>query len=164
MVKPQKANVSRKMDLLIGLMQKNQLKITPQRLELARWIFQVQEHFTIEDIIESFHKKKGQKVSTATIYRMVQMMLDLDLLIEHNFWKEKKVYEHTPDNPHHDHIICNDCGKIFEFLDINMEENKKNIAQEHGFKMTFHSLNIYGDCMRKDCEHKKKGTQKKTHT
>ena len=135
-------------------MVEHQLKITPQRLKLAEWIFKVHEHFTVDDIIDSL-KNEGEKVSTATAYRMIQMMQDLGLLLKHDFGKGQSYYESTPGHPHHDHIICNDCGKIVEFCEEELEKLKTKIAFKNKFNMTFHSLHIYGDCLRKNCPHKK---------
>ena len=147
-------DVSYEMNILKNLMEEKQLKVTPQRLELAEWIFQVHEHFTVDDVLESF-KQKGRKISTATVYRMIQMMQDLNLVIRHDFGTGQSKYEHTPGHPHHDHIICNNCGCVFEFSDDELEAYKSNIARAHNFRMTSHSLNIYGDCLKENCENSK---------
>ena len=144
-MKPEKIDISKEMQMLHDRMAARGLKSTPQRDELAAWIFKVHEHFTVDDVISSF-RQMGKKVSAATVYRLVQMMLELGLLIEHDFGKGHKFYEHTPGHPHHDHIICNNCGKIIEFADESLEQLKLKIAQSYGFIMESHSLHIFGKC------------------
>ena len=155
MPKPETIDVSKELNILKKLMEEHRFKITPQRIKLAEWMFKVHEHFTIDDIIESF-KSKGERVSIATAYRMIQMMQDLGLLLKHDFGKGQSYYEHTPGHPHHDHIICNDCGSIVEFCEEELENLKREIAYKHNFNMIFHSLHIYGDCLKKNCSNKKK--------
>lgn len=137
------------MSMLKTRMKNASLKSTPQRDELAEWMFRVHDHFTVEDVIESFRSRR-KKVSPATVYRVIQMMLDLNLLIEHDFGKGSKYYEHTPGHPHHDHLICTGCNKIIEFTNEKLEALKKDIADSHGFKMENHVLQIFGIC--KECQ------------
>ena len=150
----EKISVDMEMSLFETLLQKYKLKSTPQRLELAKWVFKVHEHFTIDEMIYSFAEKKV-KVSVATAYRFLQIMKDLNLLIEHDFGTGQKYYEHTTNHPHHEHIICNDCYKIIEFENQELEQLKNDIALEHGFKMRSHSLIIKADCIKENCTYKK---------
>lgn len=140
-------NVTREMSLLKERMQKSQFKSTPQRDEIAEWVFKTHDHFTVEDLITDF-RGKGKKVSQATAYRVIQMMLQLKLIEEHDFGKDYKFYEHTPGHEHHDHIICIDCGKIIEFSDPTLEALKEKITLKNGFKMREHHLTIYAECTR----------------
>ena len=150
-MQPEAIDVSTEMQILKKLMKRKQFKITPQRLELASWIFRVHDHFTVDDIAGSF-RNQNKKISTATIYRMVQTMEDLGLIIKHDFGKGPFHYEHTTGHKHHDHIICNDCGKVFEFTDDYLEDYKTKLALKNNFKMTTHSLHIFGDCIKENCQ------------
>ena len=154
-MQPESIDVSKEMDVLKKLMKKRQFKITPQRLELANWIFRVHDHFTVDDITESF-RSQGRKTSTATVYRMIQTMQELGLVIKHDFGRGQFHYEHTHGHKHHDHIICNDCGEIFEFNDSKLEAHKEELALKNHFKMTSHSLHIFGDCLREGCSNREK--------
>ena len=146
-------DIKYEIEVFTKLVQQHNLKLTPQRLELAKWIFKTHTHFSVDDIIHSFYEQ-GEKVSPATVYRVIQMMLDLKLILEHDFGKGKKYYEHTTNHPHHDHIICNTCGQIYEFDDQLLEKRKSVVASKNGFTMTSHSLTIYGDCIKTDCTYK----------
>lgn len=146
-MEPRPPNITREMSLLKERMHQHQYKSTPQRDEIADWIFRTHEHFTVEDLIASF-REKGKKVSQATAYRVIQMMLDLKLIEEHDFGKDYKFYEHTPGHDHHDHIVCIDCGKIIEFSEPELEALKEKITLKSGFRMRKHHLTIYADCTK----------------
>ena len=126
-------NVSREMALLKERMLQHQYKSTPQRDEIAEWVFRTHEHFTVEELIASF-RSKGKKVSQATAYRVIQMLLDLKLIEEHDFGKDYKFYEHTPGHEHHDHMLCLECGKIEEFQDERIEELQPEPAGGGGYR------------------------------
>lgn len=160
-VMPPEIDVSNEMNLLRRRMAEHGFKSTPQRDEIARWVFTTHDHFTVDDIIHNF-RERGRKISTATAYRVVQMMLQLNLLLEHDFGRGTRYYEHTPGHAHHDHIICNDCGKIFEFSNDDMEKLKNEISAKMGFAMTRHTLSIYGDCTR--CTPEEKEARRKERT
>lgn len=148
-------DITQEMALLHRKMAEHGYKSTPQRDEIARWVFMTHDHFTVEDIIENF-RKQGKKISQATCYRVIQMLLQLNLLIEHDFGRGIRYYEHTPGHDHHDHIICNECGAIFEFKNEELEKLKENISNSLGFSMTHHRLSIYANCNRCTPEEKAK--------
>ncbi len=155
MIQPQPIDVSEEMDVFTQRMQDHGYKITPQRLKLAEWIFKVHEHFSVYDLVWSL-QRDGKKISVATAYRMVQTLIKLELLQENDFGQGAKYYEHIHGHVHHDHIICNQCKNIIEFTNDTLETLKHKIAEEQGFEMTFHSLNIYGDCTQVNCSNKSK--------
>ncbi|MDH5716944.1 MAG: transcriptional repressor [Spirochaetia bacterium] len=141
-------NINQELDLFRKKVSEKNYRYTPQRDEIAQWIFNEHGHFSAEDIVLQF-KNKGKKASQATIYRVIQMMIDMGFLIVHDFDKGQKIYEHTTDHSHHDHFICDKCGKIIEFYDKNLENLKNDIAKRHEFVMDRHSLRIFGTC--KNC-------------
>jgi Fur family ferric uptake transcriptional regulator len=71
------------------------------------------------------------------------------LVTRHNFEGGHSVFE-LDQGEHHDHLVCIKCGHIEEFVDKTIEERQASIAQKAGYKMTDHSLNIYGLCS--DCQ------------
>ncbi|MCS6984072.1 MAG: transcriptional repressor [Leptospiraceae bacterium] len=157
-----KGDVNEEMALMHRRMAERGYKSTPQRDEIARWVFQTHDHFTVEDILEDF-RKDGKKISQATCYRVIQMLLQLNLLIEHDFGRGVRFYEHTPGHPHHDHIICNECGQIFEFQSEELENLKESICQKNGFSMTRHNLSIYANCNRCTPEEKAEKAKKRRY-
>lgn len=138
-----------------NLLRNEGLKVTTQRMIVAEAIFGTHNHFTAESLLDMFKERKDN-VSKATIYRILSIMVRGKLLIEHDFGKDYKFYEHIIGHEHHDHIICIDCGRIVEFLEPGIEELQTKAAKEKGFKIKGHNLNIYGNCINKDtCEHLK---------
>ncbi|TGM04946.1 transcriptional repressor [Leptospira jelokensis] len=132
------------------------LKITNQRLLVAQKIFSSHNHFTAEGLLDELKDNKD-RISKATIYRILAIMVEAGLLEEHDFGKDYKYYEHIIGHEHHDHIICMQCGRIVEFIDERIEELQNKAARENGFTITGHSLNIFGNCSNfANCEHKNK--------
>lgn len=121
------------------------MKITHQRLLVAEKIFKMETHFTVDSLAEALRSRKDE-ISRATIYRIVSLMVEAGQLMEHNFGQNTKYYEHSPGMKHHDHIVCVDCGLIEEFVDPHIEKVQLEIASRHGFHLTEHSLNLYGQC------------------
>lgn len=149
-------------EFAIYLRQKG-LKLTTQRELIASKIFQAEEHFTVEQLTNYFHNSKKQ-ISRATIYRIIAIMTDAGLLLEHDFGKNVKFYEHASHkNSHHDHTICINCGHIVEFCDNEIEKIQIKVANKLGYDLEHHSLNLYGNCRKLQkkgfCEHQEKTTQ-----
>ena len=150
----------KRLDDFSNYLRKKGLKLTNQRMSVARNIFGIDSHFTVDHLAEAV-KKKEDKISRATIYRIVSVMTEAGLLIEHNFGQSAKFYEHSSgEEEHHDHIICMSCGHIEEFYDKDIEDIQVQVANKLGFDLVEHSLNLHGACRRLkkygSCIHKKK--------
>ena len=87
----------------------------------------------------------GEDVGLATVYRVLTQFETAGLVVRHNFEGTHSVFE-LDVGPHHDHIVCVSCGKIEEFIDEVIEKRQRRIAEKAGFKMTDHSMYIYGIC------------------
>lgn len=124
------------------------LKLTNQRLQVAKKIFELDSHFTIEALADSLRLSPQEKenISRATVYRMVSVMMEAGLLAEHYFGQNAKFYEYTGRQKHHDHIICMDCGYIEEFCSNRIEKIQSEIVKQHGFDLENHALTLYGRC------------------
>ncbi len=131
------------------------MKVTHQRLQVARKIFELESHFTVDTLAASLHQPhKGESsISRATVYRMVSVMLEAGLLDEHYFGQNAKYYEYAGQQKHHDHIICIDCGYIEEFRSDRIESIQAEIVKQHGFDLENHSFTLYGRCR----EYREKG-------
>lgn len=146
-------NIHGELTLFSNFLKKRGLKITNQRLLVAEKIFQEKSHFTVDSLAESLKDRKGE-ISRATIYRIVSLLIDSGQLSEHNFGENMKYYEHTHSREHHDHIVCLDCRRIDEFLAPNIEKLQEEIAVEHNYILSEHSLILYGSCkLLKDTGH-----------
>ena len=101
-------------------------------------------HVTADDVyrhlIENDHD-----ISLATVYRVLTQFENAGLVIRHNFEGGRSVFE-LNDESHHDHMVCLECGKVFEFIDRTIEERQNKVAESAGFHMEDHSLYLYGVC------------------
>ena len=88
------------------------------------------------------------KVGIATIYRTLTLMEEAGIVTSISFGTEGKRYEYGK-KEHHDHMVCDRCGKLIEFVDDVIEERQEAIAAAAGFKITGHSMQIHGVCA--DC-------------
>jgi Fur family transcriptional regulator, ferric uptake regulator len=127
-------------------LQKKALKLTSQRRQLLEKIIEMDKtHFTADDLVDEFRDQRP-RVSKATVYRTLSVLVEAGILEEHNFGENHRVYEVSEGRPHHDHLICTSCGKIIEFFNADMEGLQDKVANEYGFHPTHHSQKIYGVC------------------
>lgn len=138
----------------IKLLKKVGLKITEPRLKILSLMQRTPvQHFSAEDVYK-WLLEEDEEIGLATVYRVLNQFDEANILIRHNFEGNKSVFELAPQE-HHDHIICMDCGKVFEFNDDLIERRQKEISEQHGIKLLSHSLYLYGQCADiKHCEEK----------
>jgi len=101
-------------------------------------------HMTAEDVYKSL-TEAGEEVGLATVYRVLTQFETAGLIIRHNFEGGRAVYE-VNQGSHHDHMVCMECGKVFEFYDDAIEVRQKDIAAKAGFAIEDHALYLYGVC------------------
>ncbi len=124
------------------------LKATLPRLKILE-IFQNNDvrHLTAEDVYKIL-LNENMDVGLATVYRVLTQFEQAGLLNRNHFESGKAIFE-LNEGSHHDHLVCLDCGRVEEFYD---EQN--SVAKERGFSIAEHSLAIYGNCTKTNCEHK----------
>lgn len=123
------------------------LKVTLPRLKILHILeeaVQTQQHMSAEEVYRKLITA-GDDVGLATVYRVLTQFESAGLVIRHNFEGGHAIYELAAGD-HHDHLVCVRCSKIIEFVDEIIEQRQKEISIESGFKMTDHSLIIYGVC------------------
>ena len=127
----------------------NQLKATPQRVDVLKLLMTSEEHLDAEEIYQRLLKKK-KNVSRATIYRTLEVLVEHEFVRKLDFGDGRMRYEQNqnPDD-HHDHMVCQVCGKVIEFYNPRLEALQESIAGEHQFVMLSHTMHIYGLCA--DC-------------
>ncbi|MFN3751426.1 MAG: ferric iron uptake transcriptional regulator [Thiobacillus sp.] len=132
------------------------LKATLPRLKILDLFEQSDKrHMTAEEIYRLL-SDEGQDIGLATVYRVLTQFEQAGLLIRHHFDSDKAVFE-LNQGDHHDHLVCLQCGKVEEFVDAEIEKRQQRIARERGFTIHDHSLQIYADCIRENCPHRKSG-------
>ena len=107
-------------------------------------------HMTAEDVYKEL-LDAGEDIGLATVYRVLTQFESAGLVIRHNFEGGRSVFE-LDDEGHHDHLVCVECGRVFEFYDKTIEERQRKVAEQAGFVLEDHSLHMYGVCqgMRKN--------------
>ncbi|MEA1891105.1 MAG: Fur family transcriptional regulator [Campylobacterota bacterium] len=133
-----------------SLLKKNSLKFTIQREVILETLYSSDEHLTPESLHHLIQEKfPDLKTGIATVYRTLSLLEDSNIVTSLSFGAQGKKYELGAKN-HHDHLICTECGSITEFVDEQIETRQHLIADELGFKMKDHSMQIYGVC--KNCQ------------
>lgn len=129
----------------IADLKKAGLKATLPRLKILSILEAAQvRHMTAEDVYKNL-LEAGEEVGLATVYRVLTQFEAAGLVIRHNFEGGRSVFEINQGH-HHDHMVCVECGKVFEFYDSAIEERQRLVAGKAGFVMDEHSLYIYGMC------------------
>ncbi len=132
------------------LLKKNNLKFTIQREVILETLYNSDEHLTPELLHHLLQDKFPElKIGIATVYRTLSLLEDSAMVTSLSFGAQGKKYE-LGAKDHHDHLICTICGNITEFVDEEIEERQHKIADELGFTMQDHSMQIYGIC--KNCK------------
>lgn len=127
------------------------LKVTLPRIRILELLENVEHHhMSAEDVYRAL-AKQGEDVGLATVYRVLTQFEQAGIVERHNFENNLSVFEIVQDE-HHDHLVCDVCGKIEEFHNDAIEAEQHKVAQSHNFKLTGHSLVLYGVCSNPECQ------------
>lgn len=125
------------------------LKSTAQRDDIARVFFASTRHVSIDELYREV-RKVSPRVGYATVYRTIKLLKECELAEEQHFGDGQTRYENAEsEEEHHDHLICENCGKIVEFNDDQLESLQEEIATGLGFVLARHRMELYGIC--RDC-------------
>ena len=134
------------------------LRVTDQRLAIIEAAFSTTDHYTADQLLTAA-KNLDPLVSRATVYRTLPLIVETGLLHELDLGRDQKVYDpNYADHPTHNHLICLDCDKIFEFEDEKLEQKENEISEKLGFKAASKHIRIEANCEKL----KQSGTCNKT--
>jgi Fur family ferric uptake transcriptional regulator len=123
------------------------LKSTAQRDTIVKAFIESQRHISVEELYTEV-RRRNPRIGYATVYRTMKLLTECGVAAERHFRDGEARYE-SAEKQHHDHLICEGCGKIVEFEEPRIEQLQEDIAKRLGFQFTGHKMELYGLC--RDC-------------
>jgi Fur family ferric uptake transcriptional regulator len=140
-------------EIFTEFLKKKGYRSTPERAMVLNEIYASAGHFDADEIFIRM-KQKGSNISRATVYNTLELLVECNLVSQNSFGHKHLHYERIYGYEHHDHIVCEDCGKVFEFTNPKIEEQQQTVCNEMGFEIERHTLQIFARCTKPNCEHK----------
>lgn len=129
------------------------LRMTPERRSVLEIVLSREGHFDAEELLQ-FLRRNNQRVSRATLYRTLDHLRGAGLVKMHRFGRGHALFEHVYGRSHHDHLVCDRCDRVIEFVNEEIERLQEEVCRKHEFRSTTHVMQIFGIC--RECQKKEK--------
>lgn len=136
--------------IFLAFLKQRSLRQTPERFTVLDALYATSDHVDADELFLRL-QQEGNRVSRATVYNTLDLLLECDLAVKHQFGKNQAKYERAYSYWQHDHLICLDCNELMEFCDPRLHSIQQMVAEIYQFEITHHSLNLYGHCQRAGC-------------
>ncbi len=121
------------------------MRVTQERLALFDEIYDQHQHIDADCLLEAM-QHNGMKISRATVYRNLDLMVECGLVRKHRLGRNRYLFEHIHAGQEHDHLVCTRCGRVVEFVSPGIAAMQAEICRAHGFVPARHNLQIQGLC------------------